>query len=887
MFSRDNARTVAFDAPGVDDVTLIKPLDLPPAVAIGTHDGATPIPQAPDLVPGDSSSSATIALGGSVDVTIDTLGDHDWYRVDLLAGVTYTIQTWSAAGGGSPDSFLAVRNSAGTQLVTDDDSGDSNYSLISFTPTTNGTYFIDAGSFQNEQTGTYHMTIAQVAPFGSGDAIGGTTSNASSIQVGAVRASNIDSVGDHDFYAINLVAGQTYLFRTGGVDSSTTTDTVLTLRDANGGQLATNDDAGEASFSAIRYTATTSGVFYLDVSAFGNGANSTGGYSLTAFTTDTPTVWTNDQIANQLTNGYWGGSSHHWNVGPGGTLTYNVQGLTAAGQTLARAALAIWTDVTGINFSEVTTGGQIVYDDTDDGAYANASYSNGIITSASVNVSTQWLTNYGTGMNSYSFQTFIHETGHALGLGHAGNYNGNASYGSDSLYLNDAWSTTVMSYFDQSENSYFAGQGFTKEFVLTPMAADGIAVANLYGTNTLTRTGNTTYGFNDTSGSVIYAASGTSLGWAYTIYDNGGIDTLDYSGYSATQLINLNAETFSNVGGKTGNVTIARGTVIENAVGGTGNDTIIGNTADNLINLSYGGNDTATGDAGNDTFYVGGAFTANDSVNGGAGTDTLVLQGTYTGLSISAAMMSGIEVLRVLAGNDTTYANLGALTASYDFTLVDGNIAAGQTLVVHAETLRAGEGFRFNAAAETDGNVQIWGGVNNDFLTGSQGNDTFYFGAGKLGANDTINGQGGSDTLLLQGNYTTTFAAAQLVNVETIELLTGGDNRFGGAQGGDQLCADHQRRERRGGRDADRQWQCAARGRNADLQRQRRDQRPFRDRRRCRRRHAHRRRAQRRYFGWCGRRHAGRGRRARHLPRRRRRRRHQRDRQRLCRGRSL
>ena len=52
--------------------------------------------------------------------------------------------------------------------------------------------------------------------------------------------------------------------------------------------------------------------------------------------------------------------------------------------------------------------------------FPTGSWANGIISSAHVNVSTQWLTNYGTTHDTYSFQTYIHEIGHVLGLGHAG-----------------------------------------------------------------------------------------------------------------------------------------------------------------------------------------------------------------------------------------------------------------------------------------------------------------------------------------------------------------------------------------------------------------------------------------------------------------------------------
>ena len=75
---------------------------------------------------------------------------------------------------------------------------------------------------------------------------------------------------------------------------------------------------------------------------------------------------------------------------------------------------------------------------------------------------------------------------------------------------------------------------------------------------------------------------------SYTIFDSAGVDTLDYSGFASNQLINLNAETFSNIGTLIGNVVIARGTVIENAIGGSGADTIIGNFVDNVPHRERG-----------------------------------------------------------------------------------------------------------------------------------------------------------------------------------------------------------------------------------------------------------------------------------------------------------
>lgn len=718
-----------------------------------------------DTVLATTATTATIAAGSSVDVVIDTNGDHDWYRITLTAGQSYVFTTQSIAGS-NPDTFLYLRDSTGALLTSNDDGGDSTYSLIPYTATTTGTFYLDAGTYNDQGTGSYRL-FAVALPAAGADSVLASTATAATASVGGIVAGNIETANDHDWFRITLTAGETYLFRTGGVVADGTVDTTLTLRDAAGTQLQTNDDAGEGAYSALRFTATTSGTYYLDVGAFSTG---TGQYTLTAVTTPPLALYTNDQIANQLTDGYWGGAAqrHAFNVAPGGTITFNVQGLTADGQNLAREAFNLWTDVTGINFSEITTAAQITLDDNQTGAFANASYSNGVTTSATVNVGTAWLTTYGTGLNSYSFQTYIHEIGHAIGLGHGGNYNGNASYASDSLYLNDSWATTIMSYFDQQENSYFAGLGFTRQFAVTPMIADGIATTVLYGTNTLTRTGNTTYGFNNTSGRAVYDAT-ANPGVGYTIYDSGGIDTLDYSGFTQNQVINLNAETFSSVGSRVGNVSIARGVVIENAVGGTGNDTITGNAVANSIDLSRGGDDTVSGGGGDDAFFFGAAFNANDTVDGGAGTnDQIGLQGAYANLVLGATTLTGVEVISALAG------------FSYNITTNNANVAAGQRLTIFGTNLGAADNLTVNASAETDGNVRVYGGLGVDNLTGGAGDDGFYFGPGRFTGADVVNGGGGNnDQIALDGDYTITLGAN--FGAEVLVLLhnaVGAENNF-------------------------------------------------------------------------------------------------------------
>ena len=67
------------------------------------------------------------------------------------------------------------------------------------------------------------------------------------------------------------------------------------------------------------------------------------------------------------------------------------------------------------------------------------------------------------------------------------------------------------------------------------------------------------------------------------IWDAGGIDTLDLSGAGNDVRLDLEMGAFSDVAGMTRNVAIAHGTLIENAIGGSGDDVIVGNEADNVL----------------------------------------------------------------------------------------------------------------------------------------------------------------------------------------------------------------------------------------------------------------------------------------------------------------
>ncbi|WP_142582435.1 M10 family metallopeptidase C-terminal domain-containing protein [Methylobacterium symbioticum] len=326
---------------------------------------------------------------------------------------------------------------------------------------------------------------------------------------------------------------------------------------------------------------------------------------------------TRAQAGAQITRG-----NYHWGSGALGTAagpitfgfrtsapTYSVANhgdviatftpFTTAQQDAARAALAQWASIANITFvDQGNTNSATIefgnYSYNGDGSQAFAYYPGDTSASAApgdvfFNTYFSGTSNFGPG--SYNYMTMIHEIGHAIGLQHPGDYNASGSstitYDNSAQYIQDTRMYSIMSYFSES----FTGGSFTG-YDETPMMDDIAAVQRLYGANTNTRTGDTIYGFHSNAGSPFSIAT-SSDHVVFTVYDRGGVDTLDFSGYAQNQLINLNPESFSNIGGDTGNVSIASGVSIERAIGGSGNDTFI------LNNSLFS---TVTGGLGADTF---------------------------------------------------------------------------------------------------------------------------------------------------------------------------------------------------------------------------------------------------------------------------------------------
>ena len=113
----------------------------------------------------------------------------------------------------------------------------------------------------------------------------------------------VEAIGDRDWFRIALNAGGTYRFNLNGVGLS---DPTLYLRDANGVQLAFNDDANASLNSQIDFTALSTGTYYLDAGAFSSGL---GSYSLGVTTLGFVGTAGNDSLIGGLGNDVFQGSA--------------------------------------------------------------------------------------------------------------------------------------------------------------------------------------------------------------------------------------------------------------------------------------------------------------------------------------------------------------------------------------------------------------------------------------------------------------------------------------------------------------------------------------------------------------------------------------------------
>src|SRR5262249_52964539 len=149
------------------------------------------------------------------------------------------------------------------------------------------------------------------------------------------------------------------------------------------------------------------------------------------------------------------------------------------------------------------------------------------------------------------------------------------TYEDNAEYAQDTRQYTIMSYFggyDLSINNWADETNYKTPatdpswwFPQTPMVDDILTIQAKYGADTTHNLGNTTYGFNckglDDQGTEQFIFDfSLNPHPIFTIWDAGGNNTLDCSGYVGGQSIDLRPGQYSSVDGMVSNVAIAFGT---------------------------------------------------------------------------------------------------------------------------------------------------------------------------------------------------------------------------------------------------------------------------------------------------------------------------------------
>ena len=244
-------------------------------------------------IPSDSSTDVSLSAQGDYrEGVLSPAGDRDWYRIELAEGQELRINANSADSDPLSDPYLIMYGPDGAEVARDDDGGEGLNAYIEYRAATAGAHFVEVRGFTDDAQGRYALSIA------AGE-IGQDANTADYIMVGGEgRVSLIGAPDDVDWFGIELIEGRPYRINVEGVDfgsGDALADPYLVLYDAEGNEIASDDDGGSGLNSYLSYASAAGGPHFIAVSSYGGASG--GRYMLRVMDTDVPgNIYTDETL---------------------------------------------------------------------------------------------------------------------------------------------------------------------------------------------------------------------------------------------------------------------------------------------------------------------------------------------------------------------------------------------------------------------------------------------------------------------------------------------------------------------------------------------------------------------------------------------------------------
>ena len=271
---------LADNVAGTDDAIIFRPSEsgsyyLAVSDVANINTGSWTLTQSSlDTIAGNVSTTERIEWSAGntarVESEINQLTDHDWFKVWLDKGITYSFtMDGTSLGGTLSDPLLALRSVSGRLLAQDDNSGTGSDAELYYSAPDGGWYYLDAGASGNTARGTYVLRGSSLM-----DDYANSVLTEGLVTLGTQASGLLSYIGDSDWLQVGLSANTTYVIDvkgdiTSGARLDPIADPMLIVRDAAGDVVYRVDDSNGSLDVRAFFTPSDSGAYFMEVrSAF-------------------------------------------------------------------------------------------------------------------------------------------------------------------------------------------------------------------------------------------------------------------------------------------------------------------------------------------------------------------------------------------------------------------------------------------------------------------------------------------------------------------------------------------------------------------------------------------------------------------------------------------